>query len=203
MGLPQTAPVKSAIAVNTAPDRRHGARGDLGHGMAPDQGHEAGDGDAEIGEARHPGCRHMHEDDAVSVALLVVGRRNEQCPEKSDGRDHRRRPSHIGHDGIGDLLKAQRVRQSVHDRIFTLPSGCFPDGSTIGRGRTEDGSMPPDASAVEQAAALRLAAGRSLSREPQGCCDRERRQGDSTQQHGALDEKCRSPAEAEKHAVHR
>lgn len=96
---------------------RGGAPGDLGQGVAPDQGHEAGDGDGGIGEGRHPGGGHVDEDDPVGLALLVVGGRHDEAPIEPDRREHDQGPSDEGQDAVAEALEAERVGESVHGRI--------------------------------------------------------------------------------------
>ena len=102
IGLPQSEPVTSATKVKAAPIGAARLGGDVGERMAPDQRAERGDRHHAVAEHRQPGGRHVDVHDPHRLALLVVGRGDEEAEIEPDGQqDDRRAPTASGSNPAG------------------------------------------------------------------------------------------------------
>ena len=66
----------------------------------------------EVDEHRHPGRRHVDEDDPVGLALLEIGRRDAEADPDADRGQDRRRPSEPGNQLSRDRIELGRRRVS-------------------------------------------------------------------------------------------
>ena len=114
IGLPQRLPVTSAIAVNAAPIGAAARAATSASGWRQTRRDHAGDRHHRVDHERHPGGRHVHEHDPVGLALLVVGRRDDQREIQAEHAEHDGEPAGPRQDRVGDPLVAQRVGETMH-----------------------------------------------------------------------------------------
>ena len=74
-------------------DRSDLGRRQVGQRMPPDQRQHRAHGQRQVAGRGQPGRGHMHVHDPHRVALLPVGRREEQAPDQADARSTPRRPT--------------------------------------------------------------------------------------------------------------
>src|SRR5260370_23204637 len=86
--------------------------------MAPDQRDGGSQRDQRIDEARHPRCRHMHEHDAYRLALLVVGRRDEEPEIEAGGEQKRRGCARPRQERRREAHESSRVGEALHEAVL-------------------------------------------------------------------------------------
>ena len=153
VGLPQSAPVQSAMNVNSAPVGASALRHHRRQPRVEDQPDARPRTPSQIEEHRHPRRRHVDEDDAVGLALLRVGGRDEEADPEAATREHdRQRARSHGLRRAGERVEAspataKRNQCDVAWRRVSRHSSAIAQGgggrATARRTRRRASSMAP------------------------------------------------------------
>ena len=118
-------------------DRRSGPGQYIGEGMAPDEARRAQGRHDKIDEQRHPSRRDVDVHDAHALALLVVGRREDQRPRQADAEAEQRQRQTPGKHRAGEAAEARGIGETVeHGRQDRSGSAIAPSRRFVAAGRS-------------------------------------------------------------------
>ena len=115
-------------------ERRRALGGDVGERMPPDQRAERRDRHQRVAAHREDRRRHVHIHDAHAVALLVVGRRDEEREIKPEREEARRRPPKATAGGAPEKARKRvGLASSVRLGMASVPSPADRVGGNAAR----------------------------------------------------------------------